>query len=329
MRQGEYAFYDFEPAVADMKEEVLEGLTAESKYLSPKYFYDMEGSRLFEKITQLDEYYLTRTEMSLFDSHLSEVSARVGEDLCLIEYGSGSSKKIRKLLEQLSVRAYVPIDISNTHLQENARALHRDFPHLDVFPVCADITQPFELPPGTRGLTRLGFFPGSSIGNFEPQQAQRFLAVIREEIGQGGVLLIGVDRKKPVDVLERAYDDEKGVTAAFNLNVLRHINHRLDTDFDLSGFEHEARYDEVEGCVKMYLVSKRHQVVEVDGSKIEFEAGECVHTENSYKYHPGEFLELANSAGFALEAEWSDSKGWFSLFLLKGVGQIRKDRVSM
>jgi dimethylhistidine N-methyltransferase len=316
--KGRYAFHDFKPATADMAGEVLGGLAQEPKHISPKYFYDARGSELFDRITDLDEYYLTRTEMALFDRHLPQISRHLGDGLCLIEYGSGSSLKIRKLLEAITPEAYVPVDISNEHLQDNARSLHADFPELHVYPVCADFTQKIELPKEVANLTKVGFFPGSSIGNFVPGQAAKFLSNVRETVGLGGTLLIGVDRKKSVQVLESAYNDAEGVTAAFNLNVLAHLNSELAANFVLEKFEHLARYNAEQGCIQMFLRCTEDQQVTVAGEVIEIAAGEILHTENSYKYHRNEFIELAASAGFREEAHWSDEKDWFSLYLLEG-----------
>lgn len=315
--QGAYEFFDFEPATDDMASEVQRGLKSSPKVISPKFFYDARGSQLFEQITELDEYYLTRTEMSLFDAHLPEIAEVLGDNLCLIEYGSGSSKKIRKVLETVSPSAYVPVDISQDHLKENAWALYQDFPHLDVFPVCADITQQFALPEAVADRIKVGFFPGSSIGNFEPQLAQSFLRNVRAVLGAGGALIIGVDRKKTVSVLERAYNDADGVTAAFNLNLLAHLNARLEGNFDLGGFEHDARYNEAQGCIQMFLRSRAEQTVEIAGITVEFETSEELHTENSYKYHPEEFADLCATAGFQIDRQWSDPQDYFTLYLLR------------
>ena len=317
--KGSYAFHDFKPAAEDMAGEVLRGLTSQPKYISPKYFYDARGSALFDRITELDEYYLTRTEMSLFEQYLAEISDRLGGDVCLIEYGSGSSLKIRKLLEAIAVQAYVPVDISYDHLQDNARLLHADFPKLNVYPVCADFTQQFSLPEKVMALAKVGFFPGSSIGNFDPFQARQFLSNVREIVGVGGALLIGVDRKKSVSILERAYNDAAGVTAEFNLNVLAHINDALGADFVLENFQHLARYNADQGCIQMFLQSTRNQQVTVAGQTVHLAALETLHTENSYKYHPHEFTELAAKAGFGEVTHWSDPQQWFSLYLMKGV----------
>ncbi len=316
--KGNYAFHDFKPPREDMAGEVLRGLTSEPKYISPKYFYDARGSALFDQITDLDEYYLTRTEMALFDQYLPEIARQLGSGLCLIEYGSGSSLKIRKLLEAITPSAYVPVDISNEHLQENARSLHADFPHLHLYPVCADFTQKVTLPDAVADLTKVGFFPGSSIGNFRPAEALEFLSNVRETVGLGGSLLVGVDRKKSVRVLEDAYNDAAGITAEFNLNVLAHLNDALSADFLLDQFEHLARYNADEGCIQMFLRSTRDQQVTVAGETVDIAALETLHTENSYKYEPAEFLELSRRAGFREQAHWSDPRDWFSLFLLHG-----------
>lgn len=314
---GRYAFFDRKPKVADMREEVLAGLAQTPKRLSPKYFYDETGSRLFEQITELPEYYLTRTEMALFDASLAEVADAVGAGVCLVEYGSGSNQKIRKVLERLHPAAYVPVDISDDHLQAEARALHRDHPWLDVFPTCADFTAPFPLPEPVADMPLMGFFPGSSIGNFDPAGAVQFFANVRTTLGPGGRMLVGVDRKKSPEVLEAAYNDSQGVTAEFNLNVLRHLNERLDGDFDPEAFAHEARYDEVAGCIRMFLRSLTGQTVRLGGARFDFRPDERIHTESSYKYDPEEFLALARRGGFSAESWWTDEAERFALFLLR------------
>jgi len=314
--EAEYAYHNLKPDVVEMANEVLAGLRATPKAISPKYFYDAKGSALFEQITDLPEYYLTRTEMALFDEHLVDIAQLLPKDLCVVEYGSGSSLKIRKLLEALTPRAYVPVDISAEHLEDNARTLHGDFPQIAVYPVCADFTQPFALPDVVADLTKLAFFPGSSIGNFDPSDAARFLANVRHTVGEHGALLIGVDRKKSVAVLEQAYDDAAGVTARFNLNALSHINDTLMADFDMNAFEHVARYNEDAGCIQMFLRSLHDQQVTIAGERIRLQANEEVHTENSYKYHPQEFLQLAATVGFTEVNRWSDERDWFSLYLL-------------
>jgi dimethylhistidine N-methyltransferase len=316
---GKYQFFDFDPADVDMAEDVIAGLSRQPKRLSPKYFYDARGSALFEEITRLDEYYLTRTEMALFERVLPEVKASLGDDVCLIEYGSGSSHKIRKLLEVITPKAYVPVDISKEHLVANAKALHRDFPELHLYPVCADITQSFDLPVEVDAMQKVAFFPGSSIGNFEPDDAVAFLRNVHQTVGVGGDMLIGVDRKKPIRVLESAYNDARGVTAEFNLNILAHINERLDANFALEHFTHQARYNDELGCIQMFLRSERDQAVDLVGAQVEFTTGEELHTENSFKYDPHEFADLVRDAEFSVVREWADEQGWFSLFLLEAV----------
>lgn len=316
---GEFVFFDFEPEQGNMAAEVLAGLAQTQKALSPKYFYDSRGSELFERITELEEYYLTRTEMALFGSYLGDIAELTGRDVCLIEYGSGSSMKIRKLLEAVAPRAYVPIDISLEHLRANAWALHQDYPSLDVYPICADLTQPFELPQETDGLAKVGFFPGSSIGNFEPHQAQQFLQTVHATLGVGANLIIGVDRKKSRSVLEPAYNDQQGVTAEFNLNLLTHLNDKLGANFIVDQFSHDARYNEELGCIQMFLKSRCPQQVELLGECFQFAEDEELHTENSYKYDPHELSELARGAGFQMSAQWSDERDWFSLYLLTAV----------
>ena len=316
-KAGDFRFIDNQPTATDMAAEVLAGLSRSPKQISPKYFYDANGSELFEAITDLDEYYLTRTELKLFDQHLPAIAERLGDQVCLIEYGSGSSLKIRKVLEEVTPKAYVPIDISAEHLKENAWALHQDYPQLHVYPICADLTQGFDLPEETKGMTKVGFFPGSSIGNFEPVEAQAFLSVVHDTVGPGGGLIIGVDRKKDTQMLERAYNDARGVTAEFNLNLLRHLNDKLDSDFDPARFQHKAIYNPALGCIQMFLTSQADQVVRINGATVAFADQEEVHTENSYKYHPQEFLDLCARAGFQAEASWSDDQDYFSLFLLR------------
>ena len=314
---GRFRYVDLKPRTADMREEVLAGLAANPKRLPPKYFYDEAGSALFERITRLPEYYLTRTEMALFDAYLDDIARALGGGVCLVEYGSGSSQKIRRLLTRLEPAAYVPVDISGDHLENQARDLHKDFPWLDVFPVCADFTGTFPLPDDVEGLPRVGFFPGSSIGNFDPAGAVRFLGNVRDTLGPGGLLVVGVDRRKDPALLEAAYNDAQGVTAAFNRNVLHHINRRLGADFQAERFEHFARYNAERGCIQMFLLSRHAQTVTVAGTVVELAPWEAVHTENSYKYDLDEFEALARRGGFTRDALWTDEGERFALFLLR------------
>ena len=310
---------DLHPEIENVTLEVCEGLKKQQKSLSPKYFYDERGSELFEAITQLDEYYPTRTELALFDAHLPEIAELVGAGSCVIEYGSGSSLKIRKLLDALSPLAYVPVDISRDYLLNNAMVLAQDFPQLTVLPVCADFSQFIALPEQLGGMNPIGFFPGSSIGNFEPEQAKQFLGRVANTLGSGGHLLIGVDCKKDPVVLERAYNDAAGITAAFNLNALSHLNRVLGAEFQLDKFEHEALYNRDAGCIQMFLRSTAQQQVSIGGSVFAFDDGERLHTENSYKYSPDEFIRLAKDSGFSCEHHWQGADEYFGLYLLKAL----------
>ena len=317
MAAAAYRFFDFKPPPADMLREVLLGLGSHPKHIAPKYFYDERGSALFEAITRLPEYYLTRTELRLFDRCLPEVRDALGEGGCVVEYGAGSSLKIRRLLEAVRPKAYLPVDISRRHLERTAADLHADFPWLKVYPTCADLTEPLRLPGVVADYRKVGFYPGSSIGNFEPGEARRLLGNIAASLGPGAHLLIGVDRKKGRAVLEAAYNDAAGVTSEFNLNVLSHLNDELNADFDPGAFRHRAHYNAARGCIQMFLESRRRQTVRVDGTAIEFDRGETIHTENSYKYDPEQFKALAAAGGFACRAAWTDPDDYFSVFLLQ------------
>jgi dimethylhistidine N-methyltransferase len=309
---------DLAPKRGDFLADVLAGLLGPRKTLPCKYFYDEEGSALFERICELDEYYPTRTELGILRRHGGEMAAALGPRCLLVEYGSGSSTKTRLLLERLDdPAAYVPVDISREHLLRSAEALCARHPHLPVIPVCADFTQPFELPPVPRAARRAAFFPGSTIGNFGPAEARKFLAQIAEQCGRGGVLLIGVDLRKSPAILEPAYDDALGVTAEFNRNLLRRINRELGADFDLAGFDHRALWNAVDGRVEMHLVSRREQAVQLGGCRIRFARGESIHTESSHKYELAGFAALARSAGFEVERVWTDPARLFSVQLLR------------
>lgn len=315
-----FQVFDLKPAMADVKAEVLEGLLQPEKSLHPKFFYDEQGSALFEAITRLPEYYLTRAELEIFDENLAALSAEVPDRSCVVEYGSGSSLKIRKVLEELDPAAYVPVDISREHMVAMARELARDFPGLAIYPTCADFTDSFALPPPVAGLTKVGFFPGSSIGNFSPADAVRFLTRMTKTLGTGAKLIIGVDLKKDTALLEAAYDDAAGVTAAFNLNLLEHLGEVLAVDLNPARFSHRAEYNEVLGAVQMFLDVRETHEVTIGGQRIHFEAGEAIHTENSFKYDRAGFVELAASAGFTEVDCWTDGRGWFAVFLLEVAG---------
>ncbi len=297
--------------------DVLDGLSQPQKRLPSKYFYDARGSDLFEQICELPEYYPTRTEIALLRTYATEIADRTGEGVALIEFGSGASSKVHVLLDALkSPRAYVPVDISGDHLRAGARAIEIDYPGLAVLPVHADFTTRFMLPREIRAVPHLGFFPGSTIGNFTREAAQLFLADARHTLGEDGAFLVGVDLKKDARILNAAYNDAAGVTAAFNLNLLARINRELDGDFDLASFVHRSSYDDERGAVEMYLVSGKAQSVEVLGRRYDFRPGETIHTEDSHKYGIDEFIDLAVAAGWRSDRVWCDADRLFSLHLL-------------
>jgi dimethylhistidine N-methyltransferase len=299
--------------------DVLEGLGAPRKHLPCKYFYDRRGSELFDRICDLPEYYLTRTETSILQARARAIAHAIGEQCMLIEYGSGSSTKTRILLDHLRDPAgYVPIDIAQAHLSAAARGIELEYPSLRVLPVCADYTRPLPLPPPVRqARRRVVFFPGSTLGNFEPDAARAFLHQVRDVCGPGGGLLIGIDLKKDPSLLRAAYNDSAGVTAAFNLNLLQRINRELDGEFDLSQFSHHAFYNPGPGRVEMHLLSLRQQEVQVAGVPVHFDEFENVFTESSYKYTPRQIDRLMAEAGFHLERRWMDERRWFSVNYLR------------
>jgi len=296
----------------DILPDVLAGLRATPKTLPAKLFYDERGAQLFERICTLDEYYLTRSELTILDARIPEIAALAGPGCALIEYGSGAGVKVRRLLDALEhPAAYVPIDISREQLARVAAELEADYPTVAVRPLCADYTHALELPPLPPHDRRLAFFPGSTIGNFHPAEATAFLRRIRRSVGAGGALVLGVDRRKSAAVLDAAYDDRAGVTAAFNLNVLRRINRELGADFDLSRFRHRAFFNDDASRVEMHLESVVPQTVQVAGERFEFAAGETIWTESSYKYDEEQLATVANAAGFRIERLWTDAGDLF------------------
>jgi dimethylhistidine N-methyltransferase len=297
--------------------DAIKGLSAKPKFMLAKHFYDAEGSRLFERIMRLPEYYPTRSEMQVLRDKASEIAGLIPPGAALVEFGSGSTAKIRILLEAApKLAAYVPVDISAEYLEGEAANLRRDFPKLAVLPVAADFTKSFELPAKVRALPRAGFFPGSTIGNFEPLAAVALLRNAARILGRGAVLIIGVDLVKNADVLHAAYNDSAGVTAAFNLNLLARMNRELGADFDLSAFEHRAFYNRERQRIEMHLKSRKRQKVSLNGATFAFERNETIHTENSYKYTPEGFASLARQAGWIERALWTDKNGHFSVRLL-------------
>jgi dimethylhistidine N-methyltransferase len=295
--------------------DVLSGLSAPQKSLAPKYFYDERGSQLFEAITELKEYYPTRCELAILREHKADIARVFGPKTALIEFGTGSTRKVRILLDAATtVEAYVPVDISAEMLRQEAQQLQHDYPRLRVLPVAADFTLPFRLPSAIAGLSRAGFFPGSTIGNFEPQDAAAFLRHAGRMLGVRATLVVGVDLVKDASILNAAYDDGAGVTAQFNLNLLTRINRELSADFDVDAFSHRAFYNGERRRIEMHLVSGRRQTVNIAGHMIEFAAGETIHTENSYKYTIESFGLLAQSAGWTPVKAWTD--GYFSVHAL-------------
>lgn len=309
------AFHDLEPAEDSLLDAVTEGLSKPRKTLPCKFFYDRQGSKLFEEICGLEEYYPTRTEMALLEAHGAEMGRLMGPECNLVEFGSGASRKVRTLLAHMDQpRTYVSIDISRNHLIESSAILARDFPELEVIAICADYTQPFDIPELENGK-RVGFFPGSTIGNFVPDEAATFLTLLAGELA-GGALLIGVDLKKDEQLLHAAYNDSKGVTADFNKNLLRRINRELGATFDLAAFDHDASWNGDVGRIEMHLVSRRDQTVRAGDQEFDFKAGERIHTENSYKYSLGEFRDVAMQAGFEPVQVWTDPGQLFSVHYL-------------
>lgn len=293
--------------------DVLAGLTQQPKQLSPKYFYDAAGSDLFEQITRLPEYYPTRTELGILRDRGAEIAAIIQEDAALIEFGAGATTKVRLLLENCGFAAYVPVDISGDFLTAQAESLRHDFPDLAVHPVIADFTTAFSLPRAIDGKPKVGFFPGSTIGNFEPHEACRFLRSAREILGTGALMIVGVDLEKDERILHAAYNDAAGVTARFNLNLLLRINRELGGNFDLSAFAHRAIYNREQHRIEMHLVARKPQTVRLLGTTIAFRAGESIHTENSYKYSIARFGALARGSGWSVQTVWTDASEMFSV----------------
>ncbi|NQV73803.1 L-histidine N(alpha)-methyltransferase [bacterium] len=318
MSEPKKLFLDLHPDSEAVQEAVEAGLSRSPKQLPPKLFYDKRGSELFDQICTLEEYYPTRTESAILEDNIDEITERCGSSVLLIEYGSGSSNKTQFLLHSLpKVEAYIPIDISKGHLLEAQQRLEHLFPDLNVLPVCADYAQHIKL-----GLNRspethtVAFFPGSTIGNFEPEHALGFLERIHETIGIGGSLLIGVDLVKDIRILERAYNDSMGVTAAFNLNMIHHINTRLGTNINASGFCHRALYNSIENRIEMYLDATLDHQFSIGDTAYHIPRGESILTEYSHKYTLPAFEKMAERAGFRVDQVWTDRDNLFSLQFL-------------
>lgn len=298
--------------------DVVAGLSANPKRLLPKYFYDENGSQLFEEITRLPEYYLTRTELKILRDNAPAIAALIPRDSALVELGAGSATKAKILLEAAPhIGAYIPVDISAEFLGSEAAKLERDIPRVAIYPVAADFTKPFELPPTPHRRPCIGFFPGSTIGNFEPHEASDLLRQAAGILGHDALLIVGADLVKDHNILHAAYNDAAGVTAKFNLNLLARINRELGADFDLSAFEHHACYNRERGRIEVYLASRKRQKVHVAGKTFDFRAGETIHTENSYKFTIKSFSALVRGAGWAPVAVYTDSDEYFSVNVLK------------
>lgn len=321
LKKAKLELTDFGPRDAALEAEIIAGLRASPRTLPPKYFYDERGSQLFDQITELPEYYPTRTEIGIMQASLRDIVAKVGRQASLIEFGSGSSMKTRILLDNLQdLAAYVPVEISRDHLLATVEQLARDYPHIEMLPVFADFTRPFDLPqPKIMPVRNIVYFPGSTIGNFSPSAAVDLMRVMAAEAKVGGGLLIGVDLKKDHAILEAAYNDSQGVTAAFNLNILTRLNSEMNANFVLDNFRHKAIYNSVEGRIEMHLFSRVDQRFEVAGETFSIAAGESIRTENSYKFTDKEFAALAAEAGFEVDAVWVDDQNLFSVQYLNCV----------
>jgi dimethylhistidine N-methyltransferase len=304
------------PAGSDFLADVIAGLSSNPRTLPCKYFYDERGAALFQKICELREYYITRTELDILDRNRAEIASHLGANIELIGLGTGAGTKTRILIEALeSPAVYIPVDISEKQLRESTALFQKIFPDLEILPVCADYLQPVVLPSSSRKAARnIVYFPGSTIGNFAPTEAEEFLRRVANVCRQNGGLLIGADLKKDPHVLEAAYNDSAGVTAQFNLNLLDRVNRELGADFDLDQWQHRAIYNSTAGRIEMHLISEIDQVVHLDEQKFHFRRGEKIITEFSYKYAPGEFEALAKKAGFEFVRMWTDNARLFGVF---------------
>ena len=313
------AITDLHPSPGDIVGDVLAGLSQTPKRLPSKYFYDRRGSELFEQITRQPEYYLTRIELQLLADSAAEIAAAVGPRAHVVEYGSGSGRKTRLLLDALDDPvAYTPIEISRSALRASVQRLDREFGDIQMLPVCADFTEPVPLPrPAREADHALVFFPGSTLGNFTDPEALRLLCAMRETMGGRGGALLGIDLQKSPDVIEAAYNDAAGITAAFTLNLLARLNRDVGSDFDLDGFEHRATYEREAGRIETFLVSRRAQAATVAGRRFHFAPGEAMQVEYSQKYTDAGFEALVAQAGLRVAHRWNDPKDWFGLRLLR------------
>lgn len=314
-----FQFFDQHPQVADFRSNIIQGLAASEPYISPKYFYDEVGSKLFEDICTTEEYYPTRTEVNIIRNNINDIVEKLGRECLLIEPGSGDSYKVRLLLDALRPIAYLPIDISRRYLQDEAQKLAQEFTWLNVHAVYADFTDKLSLPYKVESTNKVAFFPGSTIGNFLPEQAVSVLHEIKNMVGADGGLLIGVDLRKDAKILNAAYNDKKGFTAKFNLNLLTRINRELNANFDLTNFKHQAFFNEQESRIEMYLQSLKDQQVNIGKDEFNFKKNQSILTEYSHKYTRNDFIALAQKAGFSAIECWVDNDKLFSVHYLKVV----------
>ena len=313
--QSAVKFHNLYPQGNDFHADVIKGLSERPRQIPPKYFYDKRGSELFDLICQQPEYYPTRTETSLLQYYAGEIAQHIGPDCIMVELGSGASEKARLLFDSLKPTGYMGVDISEEFLLEATSQLARDYPWLEVHAICADFSTTLKIPDHYE-QRHVAFYPGSSIGNFEPDQAVIFMEQVAEVVGRDGKFLIGVDLKKDEAVLNAAYNDAAGITAEFNLNLLERMKHELGAEFEPGAFAHQAFYNESDGRIEMHLVSTKNTRLVIDKKSFVFHLGDSIHTENSYKYSLDEFRDLAERAGFDVEQVWTDRKQYFSLQLL-------------
>ena len=316
---GQILFFDLKPEEGNFLDDAIAGLSAQQKTLPPKYFYDQTGSLLFDRICETEEYYVTRTELALLNSIRLDIAELAGPRTTVIEYGSGASVKVRTLLDALEEPAeYVAIDISRYHLRTASQSIADDYPDLNVIALCADFTNEIDLPNEVNlgKELRLGFFPGSTIGNLSTEEAQQFLRYAKNLLEPNGALLIGVDLKKDPDTLTAAYNDASGITAKFNKNILVRMKNELGAKVDVDAFDHYAFYNEPQGRIEMHLKAKHDQEILIGNRNFELRAGESIHTENSHKYDMDRFAALAEGAGFKRTAAWTDDAQYFGIFFL-------------
>jgi len=316
-----FTFHDYQPVFESLETAVINGLSQLPKVLHPKFFYDEKGSQIFDRICEQPEYYVPDVERSIFENNADEIIECIGKQAVIIEPGAGSSIKIRFFLDRmqgdLAPAMYVPMDISAEHLKVSAQKLADEYPGTRIDAICVDHTKPYDLPDDVRLDNRVFFYPGSSLGNFEPADAVEFLKGLHDKSGNNGALLIGVDAKKPSPVLNAAYNDAAGVTAEFNLNLLDRIQAELNTDLSANHFHHHAFYNETKGRIEMHLHSKLNQQVHVNGKVFDFDKDESIHTENSYKYAKDEFWSLAHEAGWNGVKAWQDELAYFGLYYFR------------